>query len=121
MAPPKYKHVKIMHYMETDAGFLRKLFDEKAFIRVRLRVKKGKRMKVRNIRLSSTDADLVLHAKQELVSLGIKPSVYKIGSSLCIDIEGKMKLERFASLVGFLDEGKKQRLAEAIKPLSLSS
>lgn len=105
--------------MERGIEFLRKAFDKKGFIRVRVRVKKGKKNKIRNIRLSSTDNAFILHIKEELISLGVRPVIYKIGRSYCVDIEGKAKLERFSQFIGFSDEGKKRQLEEALKPLSL--
>lgn len=116
---PKLIWVKGEMNMMEGVDFLRKAFDDKGFVRVRVRVKSGKKTKVRNVRLSSPDAVFVGKVKEELALMGIKALMYPIGKSFCIDIEGKMKVSMFHDLVGFSDEGKKQQLVAALMPLSL--
>lgn len=101
-------------------GKVREFFDQKGYIRVRIRKRGKKRSKVRNLRVLSADRKLVAEVCLFLRKHGIKAVVYPIGGNLCIDIEGKHKLERFLATVG-LAEGKRKRLEEALKPLSISS
>jgi hypothetical protein len=106
---------------EIRRKFLRDLFGEKGYIRVRIRKSGGKRKKVRNLRLVYRDAVFVREIQELLKLEGINSLIYPIGEHhFCLDIEGKHKLEVFLEKIGFSEEEKIKEMEEAIKPLSIS-
>lgn len=103
---------------ESAKGFLSGSFEAGSYIRSRIRVKKGKREKIRNIRIVSSNRFGLEYVKNLLMEFGIKPMVYSSGKNFCLDIEGKMKLEIFGKRIGFLTNEKKYALLDALSFIS---
>jgi hypothetical protein len=116
---PHEAGVKVHEHRDEFGKRVREFFDQKGYVRVRVRRRGRKRSKVRSLRALSSDRGFADMICSFLRKGGIIPLVYPIGKSYCIDIEGKHKLEAFLKVVG-LDEGKRAKLEEALKPLSLS-
>ncbi len=107
--------------MEMSKGFLSGFFDSGCYIRWRVRERRNKKEKIRNIRVVSPNRMGLESVKNLLVNFKIKPMIYTSGKNFCLDIEGKNKLELFENRVGFLLEKNKIRLQEALSYLSWNS
>jgi len=105
--------------LDETAMEVREFFDQKGYVRIRIRKRDGKETKVRNLRALTNDRNFANRVAAFLKAAGAKPLIYSIGKSYCVDIEGKARLEAFLRKVG-LEEGKRTELEEALKPLSLS-
>jgi len=116
---PREAKVNVCEGSDEAIQKVREFFDQKGYVRVRIRKRDGKETKVRNLRALTNDKALANHMVALLTAFGAKPLLYPIGKSYCIDIEGKAKLEAFLKRVG-LEEEKRAELEEALKPLSLS-
>jgi DNA-binding transcriptional regulator WhiA len=99
-------------------GFLRGFFDGGGSVKARIVERKGVREKRRAIRAYSVNAEGLKQVRRLLELEKIKAMMYKSGRCYCIDIEGKMKAEIFNRNVGFGVTQKRQKLEEALVPLS---
>ena len=103
---------------ECAKGFLCGYFDASSYIRIRVREKKGKREKIRNIRIVSPNKRGIESILRLLSKFGIHAISYSSGKNFCLDIEGKYKLELFEKRIGFLTDEKRLRLKDALSFLS---
>jgi intein/homing endonuclease len=122
MPNKQYKIPKnVYENSDEQIKFLRDLFDEGGYIRVRIRTRGKKKSKIRNLRMISNDKFFIKKVQYFLQKQGIRSVIYPIGkTNFCLDIEGKQRLETFLKKIGFSDESKLKKLQEALKPLSLS-
>jgi len=95
-------------------GFISGFFDASSYIRIRIRERRGKREKIRNIRVVSLNKTGLADMRRILSIFNIHAMLYSSGKGFCLDIEGKTKLETFQNNVGYMIEINKTRLLNAI-------
>ena len=105
---------------EFRRGFLRGFFDGSGSVSSVIRSSGGKRIKERALRIYSINRKGLSVLKELLLTESIKSILYASGDCYVIKIGGKTRMRLFKETVGFGLTHKKQRLEEALLPLTLS-